>query len=194
MSASATIQIARMSVAEFLSWNPGGPEKWQLLDGEPVAMAPANRSHGALQGELSRLIGNHLTARHGQCSVVVEPGVVPRARSGFNVRVPDLAVTCSAYELEEATISAPVLIVEILSPSNEAETRANVWAYTTIPSVQEILVIRTTQIAAELLRRDQDGSWPESPEMLIGGDPLELASIGLTFKLSDAYATTRLAS
>ena len=119
MSDSVTIQIARMFVAEFLSWNPAGPERWQLLDGEPVTMAPANRSHGALQSELSRLIGNHLANRRGQCSVVVEPGVVPRARSGFNVRIPDLAVTCSAYELEEATLSAPVLIVEILSPSNE---------------------------------------------------------------------------
>ena len=89
----ATIRIAQMSVAEFLSWNPGGPGKWRLLDGEPVAMAPANRSHGALRGELARLIGNHLTARRGERSVVVEPGVVPRARGGFNVRVPDLAVT-----------------------------------------------------------------------------------------------------
>lgn len=183
-----------MEITEFLSWNPGGPEKWQLLDGEPVAMVSANRSHGALKGELSRLIGNHLAIQRRQCSVVVEPGVVPRARGGFNVRIPDLAVTCSAYEFEQATLSAPVLIVEILSPSNEAETRANVWAYTTIPSVQEILVIRTTQIAAELLRRGQDGSWPESPDMLADGDMLELAGIGLTLKLSEAYATTRLAS
>jgi hypothetical protein len=36
----------------------------------------------------------------------------------------------------------PIVLVEILSPSNEAETRANVWAYTTIPTVAEIVLLR----------------------------------------------------
>ena len=49
-------------------------------------------------------------------------------------------------------VSEPVLLVAILSPSNEAETRANIWAYTTIPSVQELLIVHSTRIEAELLR------------------------------------------
>ena len=57
----------------------------------------------------------------------------------------------------------PVLLIEILSPSNEAQTRANIWAYTTIPSVREILAVHSTRIEAELLRRNPDGSWPEEP-------------------------------
>jgi hypothetical protein len=57
---------------------------------------------------------------------VVTPGVVPHVQSSHNMRVPDLAVTCSDYETEEAELTDPVLIVEILSPSNQAETWANV--------------------------------------------------------------------
>jgi hypothetical protein len=47
----------------------------------------------------------------------------------------------------------------LLSPSNESETRENVWGYTTIPSVREILLIRSTRVAAELIRHGADGSW-----------------------------------
>ena len=51
---------AEMSVGEFLAWQPGDGRAWQLVDGEPQAMAPASRTHGTLQAELARLIGNHL--------------------------------------------------------------------------------------------------------------------------------------
>ena len=183
----------RMTVDQFLNWDPGGGGRWQLLDGEPRAMAPANRTHGALQGELSRLIGNHLRARASPCSVVVTPGVVPRILAAHNVRVPDLAVTCSGYQREESTLADPVLIVEILSLSNQADTWANVWAYTSIPSVREILILRSDAIAAELLRRGSDGLWPEHTVAIADGD-LVLESISFRVPLREAYATTRLAA
>ena len=63
----------RMTVAEFLAWNPPSAQLWQLVDGEPQAMAPANRTHGSLQAELTRLIANHLGERSGPCSVVANP-------------------------------------------------------------------------------------------------------------------------
>src|ERR1700730_11873855 len=155
-------------------------------------MAPASRTHGALQNELGRLIANHLVERSSLCSVLANPGVVPRVQAEQNVRIPDLAVICSDYEAEEPVIADPVMIVEILSPSNAAETWANVWAYTTIPSVREIVVLRTVSIRGELLRRCPDGSWPRTPEAIEAGD-LAPKSIGLQAPLTALYRTTRLA-
>jgi Uma2 family endonuclease len=91
------------------------------------------------------------------------PATVPRALAAINCRIPDLAVTSSPIKADQATLTDPVLIVEILSPSNRAETWSNVWTYTTMPSVQEILVIRSTDIGADLLRRGADGAWPDGP-------------------------------
>ena len=182
----------RMTVAEFLAWEPPDGWRWQLVDGEPQAMAPPSRTHGTLQGELGTAIANHLRARRSPCVLVVTPGVVPRVASGENVRVPDLAVTCSAYTEEEAVLTDPVLVIELLSPSNRAKTWANVWAYTTIPSVREILILSTVGIAADLLRRGPDGTWPQQPARIEAGE-LTLESIGLTVPLADLYATTRLA-
>lgn len=190
MAASAKVPV-RMTVEEFLNWNSGDGLRWQLVDGEPQAMAPASRTHGTLQGELARLILNHLSERQSPCSLVVTPGIVPRMLSRHNMRVPDLAVTCAPYETEETALTDPVLIVEILSPGNQAETWANVWTYTTIPSVREILVLRSAAIGADLLRRQADGTWPEHPAAVVAGE-LALESIGFRCDLADLYATTRL--
>jgi Uma2 family endonuclease len=191
MTAALKIPV-RMTVAEFLAWNPPGGQVWQLVDGEPQAMAPANRTHGAIQAELGRLIANHLSEQGGPCTLVVTPGVIPHVQSDTNIRIPDLAVTCSSYESEEAALTDPVLLIEILSPGNQAETWANVWAYTTIPSVREILVVRTASIGAELLRRALDGAWPKRPAIIEDG-AVALESIGFRVMLPAIYRTTRLA-
>lgn len=179
-----------MSVAEFLNWNPGDGRIWQLVDGEPLAMAPANAVHGHLQAELARLIGNHLRAGDLPCDVFANPGVVPGAMSLHNMRVPDLAVSCSPFDLKQAAPADPILIVEILSPSNRAETWANVWAYTSIASVREILVLRADAIGGDLLRRAVDGSWPDRAATVEGD--LELSCIGFCVALASLYARTPL--
>jgi hypothetical protein len=82
-----------------------------------------------------------------------------------------------------------VLILEVLSRTNAQDTWDNVWAYTTIPSVREILVLHMVDIRAELLRRAQDGTWPENPLVLASGDEITLASIELTVPLAAFYRT-----
>jgi Uma2 family endonuclease len=190
----AALQIpSTMTLREFLAWDaPAGPA-WQLLDGEPRSMAPASRTHGRIQANLISLINVHLIAGGGPCTVVDTPGVVPRVRSDSNFRIPDLGVTCSGYQEEEYALTDPVLLIEILSPSNKAETWANVWAYTTIPSVQEILIVHSTVIRADLLRRDAAGNWPEQATTIEEGK-LDLRSIQFTIELAAIYRGTRLTS
>lgn len=194
MSAVLQRPPTRMTLDEFLSWDPddGSGWRWQLVDGEPTAMAPAMDAHGAIQNELGRLLANHLIDRGRACRVVTTPGVVPRVRANMNYRIPDLGVTC-APPSDKQMLPEPLLLVEILSPSNERETRANTWAYTTVPSVREILLVRSTRVEAELLRRREDGTWPEQPELVPAGGTLDLVSVGFTVPLIALYRTTALA-
>ena len=83
-------------------------------------------------------------------------------------------------------------MVDILSPSNQADTWANVRTYMSIPSVQQILIVRADAIGAELLRRGPDGIWPEQPAAITDGE-LVLESIGFRVALPEIYSTTRLA-
>ena len=86
-----------MTIDEFLVWDTGDAtgRRWQLIDGEPLLMAPTTEAHGAIQAELARLLGNHLLAVGSQCRVIDAPGIIPRVRSNENFRIPDLGVTCS---------------------------------------------------------------------------------------------------
>lgn len=184
----------RMTVAEFERWEPPSDlqdRRWELVDGEPVCMAPPSIDHGAIQSEACRLIANHLAVARPECRIITTPGVIPRATSATNERVPDLGVTC-APRLAARTLPDPLLLIEILSPSNEAKTRANVWAYCTIPTVREVLLLSGTAIRAELLRRDTAGDWPEMPEIVTGTQSVRLDSIGFGVSLSDFYATSSL--
>lgn len=181
-----------MTVDEFMAWNPDDGRTWQLVDGVPEAMAPTNRTHGALQSELGTLLNVHLRENGSPCSVVITPGIRPHVQAEHNVRIPDLGVTCSPYVDEQAFLLDPVLLVEILSPSNQRETWSNVWTYTTIPSVQEILVLHSAKIRADVLRRREGGAWPEQPESVTEGD-LVLESLGFRVPLAAVYRTTRLA-
>jgi Uma2 family endonuclease len=181
-----------MSLTEFLAWDApdGGP--WQLVDGQPTAMAPASPVHAVIQNELGRLIGNHLRASGGQCVAAGTPGILLGRKEDRNFRIPDLGVTCSPLVPGEPALPNPILLIEILSPSNPAETWINVWAYTTIPSVREILVIRTDAAGAQLLRRQPDGGWPTTPAAIENGEVV-LESIEFRLALEAVYAGTWLA-
>ena len=125
-----------MMLDDFLNWDSPEPYRWQLIDGVPLAMAPPAPLHGAIQREIGGLIRNHLVERSSTCRVIMTPGVLPRFRSDRNFMVPDLAVTCSPSDLADKALREPVLLIEILSPSNHAENWRNVWAYLTIPALR----------------------------------------------------------
>jgi Uma2 family endonuclease len=182
-----------MTVAAFLEWEPDDRSGalWQLRDGEPEMMAPASDPHGSIQARLAQLIGVHLDARGGQCRVVVTPGVVPIERSEDNCLVPDLGVTCGS-PTGARLMDEPLVLIEILSPTNVSKTRANIRAYRTIPKLAEIVVLRSTAIAAEILRRRADGTWPEQPDIVDADGELQLDSIGFAAPLRAAYRTSGL--
>ncbi len=183
----------RMTVDEFIAWcDDDARGKWQLVDGEPVLMPPAAVWHGRIQARLAALLESHLEARGGSCVVLTEPAIRPRLRAEVNLRVPDLAVTCERLQSGQIPLAEPVVIVEVLSPSNEPDTWDNVWTYASIPSVREILVVHSTRVLAEPLWRQDDGSWVENPVRIATGEPVELTSIGFRCDLASIYRGTPL--
>ena len=47
-----------MTVDEFIAW--AGDGRWQLVDGEPRAMAPASATHGIIQANIGYTLTRHL--------------------------------------------------------------------------------------------------------------------------------------
>jgi Uma2 family endonuclease len=180
-----------MTTTEFLRWEGDGTDaRYELVDGQLVAMSPATSTHGRIQANLAFLLGSHL--RSTRCSVLTEAAVMPHMAADMNLRVPDLAVSCSPDVPGEVGLTDPVLIVEILSAGNKQKTWTNVWAFASIPSLREILILSSWAIEAQLLSRDSSGAWPQKAQQIAADGEVRLASIDLSFALRDAYDKTFL--
>ncbi len=114
-------------------------------------------------------------------------------RANWNFRIPDLGVTCAPSRPGEIMTPDPVLLVEVLSPGNSQDTYENVRAYATLSSVKEILVVNSTSMRAEVLRRDTSGGWPANPDMIEAGGTIALETISGALVLAERYAGTHLA-
>ena len=182
-----------MTVADFLAWpGDGTGRRFQLVDGDVRAVSPGSTTHGRIQSRLANLIDSSLSARASPCDVLTEPGVATRVRANINVRVPDLGVTCAPDSVGEQLLPDPVLLIEILSPTNVADAWENVWSYCIIPCVREIAVVHSTRVLVELLRRGPDGHWPEETEKIGPGATLTFESIEFSCPLAEVYARTHL--
>jgi Uma2 family endonuclease len=166
---------------EFLAFDDGTDTRYELFDGQIVAMAPASDVHGALVMRLARRIGNAL--RPG-CEVIAEAGIVPpeRADSWYQA---DLAVTCAGLTGRQF-VAEPVLIVEVLSPSTATTDRdRKLPDYRTIPSLQDILVVSSTEPRIEHFHREPDG-WKIHD--LRGEGTLRIEAFDVTIDLTELYA------
>jgi Uma2 family endonuclease len=103
---------------------------YELLNGELIEMTPAKQTHGAVAGEILRLVANFVRER--------KLGAVYAAETGFalpmgDVLAPDVSFTLKERvqpEGEGFTTVAPDLAVEVFSPSNtKTEMQEKVTAY-----------------------------------------------------------------
>jgi len=183
-----------VTTAEFFAWpGDGSGRRYQLVDGEVRAISTGTTTRGLIQARLAYLIANQLEASTSPCHAIIRPCIAPRVRASLNLRLPALGITAARDERGQYILPDPIVLIEILSPGNASDTWDNVWSYTTIPSVREIVVVHSTRVFAELLRRDADGNWPAEPEEIGPDGTLRLDSIGFACPLPAVYAQTHLA-
>jgi Uma2 family endonuclease len=172
----------RWTVEEFLALDDGTDRRYELLNGEIVAMAPPARAHGTLVSRLARVIGNALRP---PCEVIAEAGIIPPER-GDSYYQADLAVTCTPGAPSDQFVAEPVLIVEVLSPSTAATDRdRKLPDYRRIASLQHILVVSSTEARIEHFRREADG-WKVRDHA--GSGAVGIEAFGITLELAELYA------
>ena len=186
----AELAIKPMTLDEFLRWDDGTETHYELIQGFPAAMAPPAEAHRVLAIRLGSRIDAALSRRR-PCNAQLEAGVIrpDRADTYFEA---DIAATCAAIEPGRQAIRDPFLIIEILSPSTERhDRRVKLPVYRQIETVQEIVLIASDGLYAELHRR-AGGQW--ITEILRGGEGvLVLTSAGIEIPMSDLYEGIALA-
>ena len=180
----AEAALKDMTVDEFLRWEDGTDTRYELVGGWVVAMAPPTPRHGQLAVALGAEIRSALRSLP-PCRAYSEAGIVRPGRND-TCYVADLAVTCDPPGPDDRLIRNLVLIVEILSPSTAAfDRQSKVADYRQIASVQEILLVDSQSVFAEVLRRDGE-HW--ITEIVQGRSAvLSLNSIPLAIPMAELY-------
>jgi Uma2 family endonuclease len=182
-----------MTADQFRDWDGGGQlGKLELVHGEVRAMSPASATHSIIQANLAGLAGSSLRLQKSLCRLGIRAPVQPQMHANDNVRTPDLAVTCAPPSAAK-TFPEPVLIIEVMSPSNQKETWDSIYAMATIPTLNEIVVVESERVRVEVFYRIAEGGWPKCGIVSEAGGTVRLASIGADLPVAEIYAGTHLA-
>jgi Uma2 family endonuclease len=174
------------TVAEFQVWHAGQPERWEFIAGQPRLMAPGSMRHSIIKSNVFRALDQAFSGR--DCTVLVDgPEIVTDEISA----IPDIVVTCVPLDLASPGIAEPVILVEVMSPSSEADDTGRKWlAYRKIPSLKHYLIVAQDQRLVQLHSRAGD-LWQER---FISDGVIELEAPPARLDVADFYTTTDLAA
>ena len=105
--------------------------------------------------------------------------------------IPDVVVTCAPIDLSTPVVAEPTIIVEVMSPSSEADDTLRKWfSYRQIPSLKHYLVLAQDRRLVQIHSRAGD-LWRER---FVSEGPVELEDPPLRIEIADLYAATDLAA
>jgi Uma2 family endonuclease len=177
--------IRRMTIEAFLAWQASQSERYELVDGEPVAMAGAKPRHDRVTGNAFSEIRRQLRSVGSPCDAfTADIGI--RTTVG-NVRRPDLSVLCPPFDEESTTADAPRLIVEVLSESTERVDRLiKLDEYKAIDALDCIVVIDPTRVDVGFWFRDAGRVW-HSANFQEMEAAIDMPALGLSVTVSSLY-------
>lgn len=169
----------RMTVGEFLAYDDGTDTRYELVDGELVAMNPPAEPHVRITASVFLALEKRLKR---PCRAYFGGGVF-LAETDHTWREPDLFVSCVEGE---GFTRRPRLVVEVLSPSTEKEDRtAKLDFYKGFPSLEAVLLVWQDTRRVELHEREAQG-WRVRDA--IGSGTIAVSGLGLELPLEELYA------
>lgn len=173
----------KMTVEAYLEWEPRQELRYEFVDGEVFAMAGGTIAHNDIAVNLLTAMRPHL--RKQGCRINIADAKVPVTSSRY--RYPDLVITCDERDKTALdAIQQPKLIVEVLSVGTEALDRGDkLKEYCRLPSLEEYVLISSTQVSVEIYRRAQGRFWLYTAYQ--ANDSIELESVDFEFPIDLLY-------
>lgn len=178
----------QMSETEYLVFERESDIKHEYINGEVYAMAGASWEHNQI---FSAIIASLFPQLKGKsCSVNPSDQRLKVMETGL-MTYPDISVICGEPIFagdEFDTVTNPIVIIKILSPSTEAYDRGEKFQhYRQIETLKEYLLVSTDKARIEGYHKQTSGKW-----ILTDAIGLEttfhLPSIGCDLALADIYA------
>jgi Uma2 family endonuclease len=177
----------KISVEDYLEGEKISPVRHEYVEGEIFAMAGTSDNHSRVAGALYAALFNHL--RDSNCEPFFGETKVRVTRTVYYY--PDVLVSCEENPENPYFRNAPILIIEVTSPSTaHIDRREKLLFYQQMPSVQEYAVVDQHRINIELHRRQPNGGWItyffDSTD-----EEIEFESVKMTLPISEIYRRVR---
>ncbi|GJE57670.1 Uma2 family endonuclease [Methylobacterium sp. WL9] len=173
----------RMTVDAFLAWAAGRDGKYELIDGEVVAMSPERVRHAETKAAVFDALRAAIRDGRRPCRALID-GVAVRVDAQTSY-VPDVLVYCGERADLDAMEVTPVIVVEVVSPSSRSiDTNRKLTGYFRVPSVMHYLVVDPG--APLVIHHSRDGAGGIAARILSTGT-LDLTPPGLTIAVADLF-------
>jgi Uma2 family endonuclease len=151
--------LKRITIPEFLAFAEAQEsDRFELLRGEIVAMAPERAGHARAKFLACRALADAINTAGAGCEAFVDSlGVAVNADT---VYIPDALVNCGErLDVDAMLAPAPVIIVEVASPSTRhIDTSIKLTDYFKLPSLSHYLIIDAERRRLVHYRRDAAGA------------------------------------
>ncbi len=179
----------RMGLAEYFAYDESIEGKSEYFDGEIFDMAGGTPEHARISTNFIIAAGKRL--ENTPCEIKGSDLRVEVA-VGAKYAYPDASIVCGEEEYSYQnpnSLTNPTVIIEILSPSTSDFDRGGKRVYyTSMPSVQEYILIEQAAPLVEIFIRRSDREW--TFRQIAGLDAiLEISSLSVpvSIPLSEIY-------
>jgi len=174
----------RMTIAQYLEWEPLQELRYEYVDGAVIAMTGGTIPHNDIALNLYRAVYSQV--RSNGCRINVAD-VKVEVSSDSPYYYPDVVVSCDPRDSNaRKLLRYPKLIVEVLSPETEAKDRGEKFAhYRTSPTLQEYVLVESEKVGVECYRRGEGRLWLYYP--YAAGDVITLESVDFSGAIELLY-------
>jgi Uma2 family endonuclease len=179
-----------MDVDEFMAFLEARPDKerWDLIEGIAVMMAPPSHAHQRIASNLAQLLNTAFSARKLDLFAYLGTGIRSPGVRNFQPQ-PDVVVVpgVSGYDLYSERFQ---LVAEVISPTNRRqEIDLKLRRYCAAPSNLYAVVIEPRECLAQIYAKRND--WQPSI-LTTPDDPIEMPEFGLRCRVAALYRGTPL--
>jgi len=170
---------------QYLKYAENATTKHEFYQGEIFAMSGGTFNHAAIAGNTYAALKTQLK---GQPCQPMNSDMRVHSPLEFDT-YPDVSLYCGMPELtdNQQTLLNPIIIFEVLSPSTANDDRGNKFnLYRAIPTLQDYVLIDSSQIGVEHFYRAGAGQWTLS-EYKVVDEHLLLHSIDVALSLASLY-------
>ncbi len=180
-------RLHRYTYADYVAVELTSSTKHEFLNGEIYAMAGGSEEHSALAAQVLRLLGNAIGER--PCRVHTSDLRVYVESVGL-ATFPDGSVICGALVQHlpspQSTALNPTILLEVTSDSSEVyDTGFKAEAYSSIPSLEEYIVVSHRERRITVHHRRSDGGWDVT--VAIAGGVAQVRSLATQLVVDEVY-------